>query len=332
MTDAPQTLDAASLDGLYKSQIEPQLIAFEAERQKGVKTFWTRLLIGAPVAILALVGIGAAFNSWEWGFGIGAVIMVGAGIWAYGPLGEVAKKAKIAVLNSVATALKITYQLSGFIAPAFQRFGEFGLLPGYDRHSVEDLFSGERSETTFALYDAHLERRSRDSKGRETWSTVFRGSLISLKFPKEFLGTTIVKRDAGIFNMFRENKELKRVGLGASSFEKIFEVYGTDQVEARFLVHPVFMQKLIDLEKAFKGGKVRCAFNAGDLLIALEGRDHFEIGGMFSNLVDKERVQRMAGDVTTVMGLIDTVLAGPPKAYAQEVAAETGTAAPATTS
>jgi hypothetical protein len=92
-------------------------------------------------------------------------------------------------------------------------------------------------------------------------------------------------------------------------------------VESRFLVHPVFMEKLIALEQSFRGGKIRCAFQEGDLLVAVEGRDRFEIGNMFSTLIDKARVQRMAGDVTTVMSLIDTVLAGPPPAYRAEVEA-----------
>ena len=327
MTEAPITLDSSSLDALYASDIEPKLIAFEGERKAAMKTFRLRLAILVPLCILLTVGVG--FWDWGWAMGIGLVAVIFAGIYAYAPLDAVAKKAKIAVLQAIASSLKVNYTLNGFQPPAFPHFGELNLLPGYDRFSTEDLFDGTRSDCPFALYDAHLERRSRDSKGRETWTTVFRGSLIRIGFPKPFLGTTIVKRDAGIFNMFRENKELKRVGLGASSFEKIFEVYASDQVEARFLVHPVFMEKLLALETTFKGGKIRCGFDEGDLLIAIEGRDHFEIGGMFSSLVEKTRVTRMATDVTTVMGLIDTVLAGPPKAYADQVRADAATAAPA---
>ncbi|MFO1015051.1 MAG: DUF3137 domain-containing protein [Caulobacteraceae bacterium] len=320
MTDTPITLDASGLDALYASDIEPKLIAFEGERKKAMGQFWLRIGIGAPAALIIGGTIGAVWDG-GWGLGIGFVVLVFASIWAYGPLDAVAKKAKIAVLQAIATALKVNYTLNGFTPPAFPHFGQLHLLPGHDRSSVEDLFDGVRSDCPFALYDAHLESRSRDSKGRETWTTVFRGCLIRIGFPKQFLGTTIVRRDAGIFNMFRENKELKRVGLGDSRFEKIFEVYGSDQVEARFLVHPVFMEKLLALETTFKGGKIRCGFDQGDLLIAVEGRDHFEIGGMFSSLVEKTRVTRMATDVTTVMGLIDTVLAGPPPAYAAEIKA-----------
>ncbi len=168
---------------------------------------------------------------------------------------------------------------------------------------------------------SHLETRQRDSKGRETWSTVFRGSVIRLAFPDEFLGVTVVKRDAGIFNMFQKGgRDMQKIGLVDSRFEKIFEVFGTDQVEARYLVHPVFMEKLLELEKNFQGGKIRCGFIRGDLLICVEGRDRFEIGGMFSTLVSQDRVSKMADDVTTVMSLLDTVLAGPPPAYQAEIA------------
>jgi len=40
---------------------------------------------------------------------------------------------------------------------------------------------------------------------------------------------------------------MKRVGLVDPVFEKIFEAYGTDQVEARYLLTPTFMQRLVRL-------------------------------------------------------------------------------------
>ncbi len=314
-----QHLDAQSVALLYSTQIEPRLVTLEAERIGAQRTFWMRLGIGgAGVAVIAAVIM--AFST-GWGLGIGVFGLVMVGAWAYGPLDAVGKRAKVAVLNAIAEAMHLRFTIAGFDPPGFGRCRELGLLPGYDRHSVEDLFEGTRGTSTFALYDAHLETRQRDSKGRETWSTVFRGSVIRLAFPDEFLGVTVVKRDAGIFNMFQKGgRDMQKIGLVDSRFEKIFEVFGTDQVEARYLVHPVFMEKLLELEKNFQGGKIRCGFIRGDLLICVEGRDRFEIGGMFSTLVSQDRVSKMADDVTTVMSLLDTVLAGPPPAYQAEIA------------
>jgi Protein of unknown function (DUF3137) len=119
---------------------------------------------------------------------------------------------------------------------------------------------------------------------------------------------TVVKRDAGVFNGLRALGELKRVGLGDSTFEKAFEVYSNDQVEARYLVHPVFMERLLHLEQAFNGRRVRCGFHEGALLLSVETDDRYEIGDMFKRLDDPARARRIVGDIAEIMKLMDAVL------------------------
>src|SRR5262249_17869964 len=156
----------------------------------------------------------------------------------------------------------------------------------------EDCFSGERFKCGFTLYEAHLEEKHQTKNGT-SYSTVFRGQVVRIAFPKKFLGTTVVRRDLGWFNFVNRfgNGNLQRVGLEDSKFERDFEVYGTDQVEARELVHPVFMERLLALEAHFDGKRLRCAFEGGDLLLAVEGRDRFELGSMFRPLADRDRVR-----------------------------------------
>ena len=61
-------------------------------------------------------------------------------------------------------------------------------------------------------------------------------------------------------------------------FSKIFEAYGTDQVETRYLLTPTFMQRLVDLEQSVDGKKIRFAFTGGQLLIAVETENRYEAG------------------------------------------------------
>lgn len=91
-------------------------------------------------------------------------------------------------------------------------------------------------------------------------------------------------------------------------FERDFEVYGSDQVEARELVHPVFMERLIALEPAYAGKRLRCGFQDGDLLLAVEGRNRFELGSMFAPLADPKRVRTVINDVAEILRLIDSML------------------------
>src|SRR4051812_32202976 len=92
-TPPPQRLDSASLEALYGTLIEPQLIGFEAERISAMRKFWLRLVIGAPLALILGAVIGN-FMSAGWGMGIGAFALALVGAYAYAPLEAVAKKAK----------------------------------------------------------------------------------------------------------------------------------------------------------------------------------------------------------------------------------------------
>src|SRR5262249_38818076 len=138
--------------------------------------------------------------------GLTAVVAIGSAAitygWAYSKLAEVRRKGKIASCSAVAQSGGVAYTIGGLGPPAFWRLRALGLMPGFDRSSFEDQFHGFYEGAAFHLYEAKLERRHTDSKGRTSWSTVFRGQLIRMAFPRKFLGVTIVRRDAGMFNVF----------------------------------------------------------------------------------------------------------------------------------
>ena len=50
------------------------------------------------------------------------------------------------------------------------------------------------------------------------------------------------------------------MGLEDPTFNKAFAVFGSDQVEAREILTPTFMQQLVDLESAYSGAHLRYAF------------------------------------------------------------------------
>ncbi len=313
---APDPLSDSGFDAVYAAKIEPELQARELDREGAVRAFWLRLGLGmvvtgvlaglawawldrtapsqAMVRLLQLTAIGIAGSAWI----------------AWRPLKRVGQETKRDVLGALCAPMGVTYALDRFDPPSFDRFCTLGMLGESNERSFEDLFQGTRDGCAFALYEANLRRRAGKSAVQ-----VFRGQLIRIGFPKRFLGTTIVLRDAGFFNRFKHFPGMQKVGLGDAGFERTFEVYGSDQVEARFLVHPAFMQKLLDLEAAYKGANLRCAFEGGDLLLAVEGPDMFEIGDLFENLVNRERARKLDADLGRVLGLIDAVLAGPPPAY-----------------
>ena len=305
-------LDDAAFDRLYRERIEPCFVANEAGRHAGVASFKRRgLIVLGIVAALALV----AFLIWRAFAPVAFLLIAGGvlgGVWAYQPLAKLGEKLKQEYCSAIAEALAGAFSMGGFAPPAFERVRVLSLVPAFARSKFEDCFSGAHRGARYDLYEAHLEQRHTDSKGRTRYSTVFRGQLIRLHFPREFLGTTVVRRDAGMFNVFgggqSHGRKLERVGLVDPKFEKAFEVWGTDQVEARFLVHPVMMERLLELETVLQGKRVRCAFEGGDMLIAVEGGNLFEPGDLFKPLNDPARARRIVDDIASVIRVMEQVL------------------------
>ncbi len=315
--EAPQATDFANLSEeafqlLYKQSIEPCFASNEEGRIAAVAAFKRRGLIAlAMTLLLVVISVTLAFDG-RVPLAIAALGVLGGGAWAYAPLAQVSRKLKQEYCGAIAQAMNASFEMDGFQAPAFERMRSLDLVPGYTRSKFEDCFTGEHRKSSYQLYEAHLEQRRSSGRGRTHHVTVFRGQLIRLHFSRDFLGTTIVRRDAGVFNAFgggsSNGRKLERVRLVDPKFERIFEVWGTDQVEARYLVHPVMMERLLELERALHGKRLRCAFEGGDMLIAVEGGNLFEPGDLFKPLVDPARARRIVDEIAGVMRVMDQVL------------------------
>lgn len=239
------------------------------------------------------VGLAAGALLWWWTgeppfllVTLGAGLGIGAAVGNI-PVSRLARRVKTRLNTAVAGALGLRYAEKPDEPARFETFRHYGLLPSYSRRALEDHFAGARHGCDFELYEAHLEQKRR-SKKRTYYVTVFRGVLIRISFPRRVEGVTVITRDQGWFNGLAApgrsagGRKLERIGLVDPEFERIFEVYGDDQVLARYMLTPSFMERLLALEEALDGKRVRALFDEhsgqGELLIAAETGNFFEIG------------------------------------------------------
>lgn len=303
----------AEFGRIYETDIRPNLIAREAERvaaaKKAIQTRWAGGFIIAAGALLGLFVFKAPVVSI-------VIAILGFGVIGWGNMGisRLAGEAKTLIVEPIASKLNLYFTAAPGACESIFRHKDVGVVPGWDRSKYEDLVTGRRGQVDFELFEAHLEERrtTTDSKGRTqtTWVTVFKGQCLRLDFHKTFYGRTLITRDAGFFNRFGGGKGLQRAALEDPKFEKIFEVYTTDQVESRYLLTPDLMQKLVDLEEVFRGGKLKAAFDGGEMFITVQGGNLFEPGSMFKPLDSADRVHELLKDFSAVFQLIDAVTAG----------------------
>ncbi|MCF6220606.1 MAG: DUF3137 domain-containing protein [Robiginitomaculum sp.] len=310
MTDQNTTFETRAefkgFDKFYKKTIHPYLVDKEQDRITRVAKGKKYGAITAGLIITVALVLALRFGIFLVSLFVGAVgILAGWGV-SYAMLTKLKGETKQFLMGNICEFLGWDFQVDKFDPPNLSLYKTNKLLPSWDRVNFEDRMSGTVDGVEFTFCEAHLERESRDSDGDTTWTTVFRGILMEVGFHRDFLGRTVVLRDAGIFN-FKKKAGMKKVGLASPKFEKIFEAYSTDQVESRYLLTPVFMQKLVDLETSVSGKKIRFGFLEDKLHIAVEAPNQFEAGSMYKPLTDTERTHKIMGEISAVIDVIKGV-------------------------
>ena len=275
-----------------------------------------RYLIGAAIVLPLLAALWFVLDS-EWGFEfkiMASVFAAGiAAVWGYAPRARAIKETKRGINSAIAESLGLTYAMEFEPGHGFDLARRYALVPGYDRSSFEDLWSGPLGQRAFTLHEAHLEEERGSGKNRH-WVTVFRGAILTITFERRFHGTTKVERankHRGFFGGAKDSitldgTQLDFVDMVNPEFEDLFSVWSDDQVEARYLVHPVYVERVLDVEKAFQGKDVRTLFSGGELVIVIESDDMFESGSMHAS-EDRARVQRCVDQFMTLVGLCEAL-------------------------
>jgi len=287
----------------FEAEIAPYLKAKEDARQIAVMHSALIAIAGAVIAGAALILGPFGEANFQVGFILGA-LAAAAAIWR---LNRTRGDITHGLLQRVCE--KLGYDYRGAIGrPDYSAiYDRLKLFPGYNREHWEDEVRGERADAAFVFCEAHLKYKS--SGKNSSTRTVFHGQLLVIDYHKQFLGETVVRRDAGLLNRFgKPGKDFKQVGIVSPKFEKIFEAWSTDQVEARELLDPLVLERFEELDRLFNGAKIRAAFTGGKLYLALETGDKLNMGSMFTPLMGPARVETILKEFDLIFDLIDVLV------------------------
>lgn len=298
----------------HRQELAVPLIALEEKRAKLVKLMWT---IAAPLGgmgVLALVGVRES-GTWLYVLlGLAAVVIA---VIAGGRYKELRAEFKREIVTRVVRYFSpaLRYSPGGGIDRAKFRRGEL-FKQGIDRYRVEDHVAGKLELTEFEVSEVHAEykRTTRDSKGRTstTWHTIFRGLYFVADFNKEFHGQTVVLPDSlekafGWLGQKLQGMNLVRgqlIKLEDVEFEKAFVVYGDDQVEARYILTPALMQRMLELRRKV-GGRVYFSFTGSQVHVAIpSNKNHFE-PRLSRSLTQDHSAEEYYNDLVLVAGIIE---------------------------
>jgi hypothetical protein len=185
-----------------------------------------------------------------------------------------------------------------------------GLFPeSWNRDSGEDYVAGRLGETEFWFSELRLVKEGR--KDRET--LVFRGLFFIADFHKSFRGRTyllpdVAERVLGVLG--RSLQALPRfdgtelVELEDPDFEKRFVCHATDPVEARYVLSPGLVQRLLALAERAPG-PLRVSFVDECMYLALPLARDLLPAAFFGSDVHEEALLGSVRELLSVTGLVE---------------------------
>ncbi len=146
---------------------------------------------------------------------------------------------------------------------------EIGFFANYNIFIAKNLVTGKFNHLNIEFSDLYLARHEyeyRDGKQYSKEVIVFKGFFLLSDVSKNLSSTTYIIPDS-IMNLFKDlPSSLKRVTLEDPVFERCFDVYSDNQIEARYLLTTSFMERLTALNKL---RQIKCCFIGQKMYLAV---------------------------------------------------------------
>ena len=286
----------------YLSHIAPGLVEFEAGRRAAMRQA-APMALGGLISAVAIIPAYILFGDYAI---LPIIAAVGLLIWAWHVVADSKQDLKVFLAKKVFSFFGLTFTdyAGGFYR---DQFDALGMLPAYNTANLEDRIAGTHDGVKIDIAEAHLLKLKSSGK-HASYRTTFRGLLCAFSFPKDFNGRTVIRTEKRWHRKLvrRIKSSDERVILEDSLFNNLFEVDSTDQTEARYLLTPAFMERLLILIDRLDSRRTNLAFDMNRLLISLDLRaDSFEAGSPFESAYDKERVQSLIDEVMLIFEVID---------------------------
>lgn len=226
---------------------------FEAKRLKYKKNELTFLFIGLIVCAL---GVGMYFLFNEIIITIAAVI-IGLLLIAIPRVNtsRFAKKIKNEIMSIIVKdTLGEDALYNATQGISLNKILQAGIYQYPDRYHLEDYISAKYNDVSYEMCDARFQEEHihRDSKGNTTvsYETYFSGRVIIVDFKRnlDFCLKIIEGRPKGLIR-----KGLEDVETEVIDFNKKYKTYVSDKEKAYYILTPVFIRKLLEIEKKFRG-------------------------------------------------------------------------------
>lgn len=275
------------LHQLYENNLKPALQAIEGKR-KSILYKYTICIVGAIGSFAAAFFLA---ETYIYVFYLAIAAILGMGLYIFLVVRKEQKEYRAIYKQDVVKAIVNLinsdwhYESDGRISDNDYRRSQL-FNRSWDKYEGDDLVKGVIEKTDFQFSELHTQYRTfktdEEGKREEEWHTIFKGLFAHADFNKEIKGRTFIlpehaKNDFTKYNLSeKDGGETKLVKLENPEFEKIFKVFGTDQIEARYILTPTMMEAIVNIYKKYKK-RVHFSFIGSRVFVAMSfNKDLFE--------------------------------------------------------
>lgn len=222
-----------------------------------------------------------------------------------------------AFMGVLAQRLGLAYNPKGVFSLGSVR--DHAILPPADEEHTEDGFEGEVNGAKLAFQEARLvevirtrKRRGDHYEDEVTRHTLFEGLIVRIGIRRTLERHTVVIPNSAIQSFFRTAfSSFDKVNMAAPPFEKRYDVLSTDQVEARYVLDPAFMERFMEAEDLIRPRSMRASFKGREIVFAFHlGREAFRLPFLLLPVREK-RVRETADLLVSVLRLIEVLKLNP---------------------
>jgi hypothetical protein len=181
----------------------------------------------------------------------------------------------------------------------------------YTHYNGDDYVSGDIGKTSLEFSELHVSRVEGSGKNRRTVQ-VFNGLFFIGDFHKNFNGETYVLTDTaeswfGSIGSKLQSMNMSRpslVKLEDSEFEKCFVVYSSDQVEARYILSPSLMERILKLKSKLKCN-VQMSFKSSKVFMSIPMSKNFLAPSLFNSLLESKQLDEYFSDLKLMIEIVE---------------------------
>jgi hypothetical protein len=279
-SDAVGPGDPGQLESLYRSVLKPRIDALEGERLRIRRGLIGSLAIvgGTLLLVIAVVMLEIPGAAWlVLGILAAGVVVAGRRSWTLG-LATIGHRARF--------KREVLAEVFGFVCPgasyapdrriATEILVESRIFRIFDQRVLDlvrgdDLVRGRIGETPFEVSELSVVMA-----GGKSGPGAFVGPFFHFDFNKTLRGVTIVQPEGSEVWAGGAQDGRQLVAMENTVFESRFAVYATDPVEARYILTPALMERIVRI-RAETGRPIYLAFSGGRAFVAIHyGRELFE--------------------------------------------------------